>query len=107
MRLSNPHITSKRLRHHRTWRQLILANEFSTYPSQSPIKNVSSDTYRTCATITCEVANILSLPPSPPAPLPRCGRGAGGEGGSVDSRRIAPTPLIPPSSPAAWERKGG
>ncbi len=32
MRLSNPHITSKRLRHHRTWRQLTLANEFSTYP---------------------------------------------------------------------------
>ena len=37
--------------------------------------------------------------PSPPAPLPRCGRGVVREGGIVDSRRIAAATLIPPSAP--------
>ena len=43
--------------------------------------------------------------PSPPAPLPHCGRGVC-KRGIGDRRRIAPAPLVPPSSPAAWERTG-
>ena len=41
--------------------------------------------------------------PSPPAPLPRCGRGVVRERGIVDSRRIAAATLIPPSAPALRE----
>jgi len=43
--------------------------------------------------------------PSPPAPLPHCGRGVC-KRGIGDRRRIAPAPLVPPSSPLV-EEKGG
>ncbi len=88
MRLSNPHITSERLRHHHTQRQLTLAKEFSTYLSGG-----------------CQYTFAPALTPSPSPALRE--RGELGYGlGSVNRRRIASAPLIPPSSSAAWERKG-
>jgi hypothetical protein len=86
MRLSNPHITSERLRHHR----VSLLWQTSLAPTlQSMIKNFSLGTYRTCATIAWEVANMLSLPP-PTLPLPRPVGERKGAGGKVRAAKRAP-----------------
>ena len=45
-------------------------------------------------------------PPSPPAPLPHCGRGVC-KRGIGDRRRIAPAPLVPPVLSRSVGEEGG